>query len=66
MLDLLNQIFLRRVERDREQELNDPHHPQPIYSPFAPMIETVKSLSTRPGLIFIALMIALAIFWLVA
>ena len=66
VLDLLNQIFLRRVERDREQELNDPHHPQPIYSPFAPMIETVKSLSTRPGLIFIALMIALAIFWLVA
>ena len=66
VLDLLNQIFLRRVERDREQELNDPRHPQPIYSPFAPMIETVKSLSARPGLVFIALMIALAIFWLVA
>lgn len=62
--DLLNQIFLRRVERERE--LNDPRHLQPIYSPFAPMIETVKSLSARPGLLFVALMIALAIFWLVA
>ncbi|MGE9665846.1 flagella biosynthesis regulator Flk, partial [Escherichia coli] len=62
--DLLNQIFLRRVERERE--LSDPRHLQPIYSPFAPMIETVKSLSARPGLLFVALMIALAIFWLVA
>ena len=62
--DLLNQIFLRRVERERE--LIDPRHLQPIYSPFAPMIETVKSLSARPGLLFVALMIALAIFWLVA
>ena len=30
------------------------------------MIETFKSLSARPGLLFVALMIALAIFWLVA
>ncbi|MBJ9203619.1 flagella biosynthesis regulator Flk [Citrobacter sp. FDAARGOS_156] len=66
VLDLLNQIFLRRVERDREQELNDPRHLQPIFSPFAPVIETVKTLSARPGLMFVALMIALAIFWLVA
>lgn len=62
--DLLNQIFLRRVERDRE--LNDPHHIQPIYSPFAPIIETIKSLSARPGLLFIALMIVLALFLLVS
>lgn len=63
--DLLNQIFLRRVERDREQELRDPRHLQPIYSPFAPVIETIKSLSARPGLLFAALLVVLAIFWLV-
>ncbi|MEB2417381.1 flagella biosynthesis regulator Flk [Citrobacter sp. R-1.5.2] len=64
--DLLNQIFLRRVERDREQELNDPRHLQPIFSPFAPVIETVKTLSARPGLMFVALLVALALFWLLA
>lgn len=63
--DLLNQIFLRRVERAREQELSDPRHLQPIYSPFTPVIETVKSLSARPGLLFAALLVVLAIFWLV-
>lgn len=61
--DLLNQIFLRRVERDRE--LNDPRHIQPIYSPFAPVIETLRSFTARPGLLFIALLVALLIFWLV-
>lgn len=64
--DLLNQIFLRRVERDREQELNDPRHLQPIFSPFAPVIETIKTLSARPGLMFVALLVALALFWLLA
>lgn len=64
--DLLNQIFLRRVERDREQELNDPRHLQPIFSPFAPVIETVKTLSARPGLMFVALLVALTLFWLLA
>ncbi|MDA8480732.1 flagella biosynthesis regulator Flk [Citrobacter sp. Awk 4] len=62
--DLLNQIFLRRVERERE--LNDPRHIQPLYSPFAPVIETIKSLSARPGLLFIALMIVLTLFLLVS
>ncbi len=61
--DLLNQIFLRRVERDRE--LSEPRHIQPIYSPFAPVIETLRSFSARPGLLFIALVVALLIFWLV-
>lgn len=61
--DLLNQIFLKRVERDRE--LNDPRHIQPIYSPFAPVIETLRSFTARPGLLFIALLVALLIFWLV-
>lgn len=61
--DLLNQIFLRRVERDRES--NDPRHIQPIYSPFAPVIETLRSFTARPGLLFITLLVALLIFWLV-
>ncbi|HCL6625359.1 TPA: flagella biosynthesis regulator Flk [Citrobacter amalonaticus] len=61
--DLLNQIFLKRVERDRE--FTDPRHIQPIYSPFAPFIETLRSFTARPGLLFIALLIALLVFWLV-
>lgn len=62
--DLLNQVFLRRVARERE--LTGPHHIQPIYSPFAPMIETIKSVTARPGLIFIALAVAFILFWLVS
>ena len=62
--DLLNQVFLRRAERDKE--LSEPRHIQPIYSPFAPVIDSLKSLSARPGLVFIALLIAFLIFWLVA
>lgn len=62
--DLLNQVFLRRVARERE--LTEPYHIQPIYSPFAPMIETIKSVTARPGLIFIALAVAFILFWLVS
>ncbi|ASV56306.1 MULTISPECIES: flagella biosynthesis regulator Flk [Lelliottia] len=63
--DLLNQIFIRRAERDGG--VPEARNIQPIYSPlFAPVVETMKSLSARPGLMFIALMIALALFWLVA
>ncbi|CDZ82405.1 flagella biosynthesis regulator [Citrobacter koseri] len=62
--DLLNLVFLRRVARERE--LTEPHHIQPIYSPFAPMIETIKSVTARPGLIFIALAVAFILFWLVS
>lgn len=61
--DLLNQIFLRRVER--EKALSEPRHIQPVYSPFTPVIETVKAATARPGLLFIALMVALLVFWLV-
>ncbi|MFA1645277.1 MAG: flagella biosynthesis regulator Flk, partial [Enterobacteriaceae bacterium] len=39
---------------------------QPIYSPlFAPVVETFRTLTARPGLMFVALMVALALFWLV-
>ena len=33
---------------------------------FAPVVETFRTLSARPGLMLISLLIALAIFWLVA
>ncbi|HDC4771281.1 TPA: flagella biosynthesis regulator Flk, partial [Enterobacter cloacae] len=63
--DLLNQIFIRRAER--EGGVPEVRDIQPIYSPlFAPVVETFRTLSARPGLLFIALLIALAIFWLVA
>ncbi|MOA18480.1 Flagellar regulator flk [compost metagenome] len=62
--DLLNQIFVRRAER--ESGVPEARNIQPIYSPlFAPVVETLKSMSARPGLMFIALMIALAIVWIV-
>ena len=63
--DLLNQIFVRRAER--EGGVPEVRNIQPIYSPlFAPVVDTFKTLSARPGLMFIALLIALAIFWLVS
>ncbi|WP_449566975.1 flagella biosynthesis regulator Flk [Lelliottia nimipressuralis] len=63
--DLLNQIFIRRAERDGG--VPEARNIQPIYSPlFAPVVDTIKSMSARPGLMFIALMVALALFWLVA
>ena len=63
--DVLNQIFVRRAER--EGGVPEARNIQPIYSPlFAPVVETFRTLSARPGLLFIALLIALAIFWLVA
>lgn len=64
MQDLLNHIFLRRVEREADEL--EPLSIQPIYRPFAPMIETVKICLRDPGLLFIALIIVLALFWLVS
>jgi len=62
--ELLNVIFTRRTER--ENGTIEVRNIQPIYSPlFAPVVETFKTLSARPGLMFIALIIALAIFLLV-
>ena len=58
---MLNQIFVRRAER--EGGVPEARNIQPIYNPlFAPVVETFRTLSARPGLMFIALMIALATF----
>ncbi|MEE6801499.1 flagella biosynthesis regulator Flk, partial [Escherichia coli O8:H10] len=44
----------------------EPRNIQPIYNPlFAPVMESFKSLSARPGLIALALLVVLAIIWLV-
>ncbi|WP_061709856.1 flagella biosynthesis regulator Flk [Pseudenterobacter timonensis] len=62
--DILNQIVVRRSER--EGGIPEAQHIQPIYSPFfAPIVETFRTLSARPGVMLVALLIALAIFWLV-
>ncbi|MTH46387.1 flagella biosynthesis regulator Flk [Intestinirhabdus alba] len=62
--DLLNQIVLRRVERERDRELNDPRYVQPIFSPFAPVLDLLRPATGRPGLLFIALFVILLLFWL--
>lgn len=62
--DILNQVFLNRAERT--SGVLETRNIQPIYSPlFAPIIESVKNLSTRPGLFLVALLIAFALIWLV-
>lgn len=62
--DLLNVVFQRRAER--AQETLEVRDIKPIVIPFfAPAIETFKTLSTRPGLMFVALMIALLLIWIV-
>ena len=56
-----------KIFTEREGGVPEVRNIQPIYSPlFAPVVETFRTLSARPGLMFIALLIALAIFWLVA
>lgn len=61
--DLLNQIFLRRVERS--QDTLDTRYIQPIFNPFTPFIENVKAMSARPGLMLIALIVVAILVWLV-
>jgi hypothetical protein len=61
--DLLNQVFLRRVERS--QDTLDTRYVQPIYNPFTPFIENMKAMSTRPGLMLIALIVVMVLLWLV-
>jgi hypothetical protein len=60
---LLNQLFLRRVERS--QDTLDVRYVQPIVSPFAPVIDTVKALSARPGLMLIIAVVVVTVLWMV-
>jgi hypothetical protein len=61
--DLLNQIFLRRVERSHDTL--DTRYIQPIYNPFTPFIENVKAMSARPGLMLVALIVVMILVWMV-
>ncbi|WP_330984611.1 MULTISPECIES: flagella biosynthesis regulator Flk [Enterobacterales] len=61
--DLLNQVFLKRVERS--QDTLDISHIQPIYSPFTPFIENLKAMSARPGLMLVMLLVVIFLLWIV-
>lgn len=63
--DLLNQIFQRRAERSQEDPVLDTRYMPPYFNPFTPVIESFKTLSTRPGLLLFAMCITLVILWLV-
>lgn len=60
---LLNQLFLKRVERS--QDTLDVRYVQPITSPFAPLIEAYKAASARPGLMLIVVIVVMALLWMV-
>ncbi|MGU3523642.1 flagella biosynthesis regulator Flk [Enterobacteriaceae bacterium C23F] len=61
--DLLNQVFLRRVERS--QDTLDTRYVQPIFNPFTPFIEQMKAMSARPGLMLIAAIVVVILLWIV-
>ena len=61
--DLLNQVFLRRVERS--QDTLDLRSIQPIYNPQLPFFAQAKALTARHGLLLAALAAAALIIWIV-
>ncbi|MFH0473751.1 flagella biosynthesis regulator [Kluyvera ascorbata] len=65
--ELLNLLFLKRIERERvahaEAQVLEARNIQPIYAPFAPMITSIKSLSARPGLAFVVLIVVAVLLW---
>ncbi|WP_333494400.1 flagella biosynthesis regulator [Kluyvera sp. CHPC 1.251] len=63
--ELLNLLFLKRIERERvaHAEALEARNIQPIYAPFAPMITSIKSLSARPGLAFVVLIVVAILLW---
>lgn len=61
--DLLNQVFLKRVERS--QDTLDARKIQPIFNPFTPFIDNIKAMSARPGLLLVGLIVVMILLWLV-
>ena len=59
--DLLNQVFLKRVER--AQDTVDTRYIQPIFNPFTPIIENMKAMSARPGLMLVGLLVIIFLLW---
>jgi len=60
--DLLNQVFLKRVER--AQDTVDTRYIQPIFNPFTPFIENMKAMSARPGLMLVGLLVIIFLLWI--
>ncbi|MFJ3455526.1 flagella biosynthesis regulator Flk [Scandinavium goeteborgense] len=60
--DLLNQVFLKRVER--AQDTVDTRYIQPIFNPFTPFIENMKAMSARPGLMLVGLVVIIFLLWI--
>ncbi|MEO3990924.1 flagella biosynthesis regulator Flk [Pseudocitrobacter cyperus] len=60
---LLNQLVLKRVERS--QDTLDIRDVQPIFSPFAPVIDAYKAASARPGLMLIMAILIVTLLWIV-
>ncbi|MEZ2575182.1 flagella biosynthesis regulator Flk [Buttiauxella ferragutiae] len=62
--DILNQVFLKRAQR--QPAALETHHIQPIASPiWAPFIEPMKVVSARPGMALVALVVVMALLWIV-
>lgn len=63
VLDILNQVFLKRAERlpVKHEVLN----PQPIFNPiWAPFIEPLKAVSARPAMALTALIVVMIVLWI--
>ncbi|HKM98669.1 MAG TPA: flagella biosynthesis regulator Flk [Buttiauxella sp.] len=62
--DILNQVFLKRAER--QPAALETHNIQPIANPiWAPFIEPMKVVSARPGMALVALVVVMALLWIV-
>ncbi|MEB7558150.1 flagella biosynthesis regulator Flk [Kluyvera cryocrescens] len=64
--ELLTLLFLKRIEREKISQAHtlEARDVQPIYAPFAPVISSLKSLSARPGLAFVVIVVVFALLWL--
>lgn len=62
--DILNHLFLRRLERAAHNAPAQPEHIQPVWAPFVPVIEQLKTLSNCPALGLVALLLFIALMWI--
>lgn len=62
--ELLNLLFLKRIERERVAQAIEARNLQPIYAPFVPVITSLKSLSARPGIAFVVALAVVLLLWI--
>ncbi|WP_052285419.1 flagella biosynthesis regulator Flk [Kluyvera genomosp. 1] len=64
--ELLTLLFLKRIEREKISQVHtlEARDVQPIYAPFVPVITSLKTLSARPGLAFVVIVVVFALLWL--